>query len=354
MTREYNRQHQAIEKYYNIDGKPKDILKESWDFLIILDACRYDYFIKVYKKYLSKGNLKKAISPTTRTMTWLNRIFPGFYNGIVYISANPYINSRAKIIGQYGDGYEAKKHFYKIIDAWDFGWNDSVGSIFPVEINKAFFNARKQYKDKRFILHYIQPHEPYISENYRKYILKKEKNIRAKAIFKTRAGELREDPRKEGAEPDKEPITFIKIIKELILKFLGEDILWKIKDHIIYRRIMRFLKGPPKSQIRAILLNEGQSGLRRAYKENLELALKSVKEVIKNIDGEILITSDHGEFLGEYGLYTHPEQPRKPETTEVPWFKIDKMKRQRIEEPQKISRDIDEAVNILKGLKSFN
>ena len=37
-----------------------EIVKEKWDYLIILDACRYDYFQDVYKKYL-QGELFKKI-----------------------------------------------------------------------------------------------------------------------------------------------------------------------------------------------------------------------------------------------------------------------------------------------------
>jgi len=324
-------------------------LKEDWDFLIILDACRYDYFKRVYKKYIDRGNLKKAISPTTRTMAWLNKVFPGFYDDIVYISASPYITSKAEIVGQYGDKYDGKKHFYKIIDVWDFGWNDTVTSVFPGEINKAFLDVRREHRDKRFILHYMQPHEPYISEKYTKYIPGIEKNIRTGAIIKTRSG-LRKDPRKKTMEYDKKSISFTGIIKRLIFKFFSEDTSWKIRNHIVYRRIIKFLKGPPKSQISAIIFNEGWHGLREAYRENLELALRSVKKIIDIIEGKILITSDHGEFLGEYGLYRHPDKPRKPENTEIPWLGINKRKRERIKESEKISKKIDDALDILKNL----
>ena len=57
-----------ITTMYEVDGKQTDILKEDWDFLIILDACRYDYFKGGYNKYIKEGNLKKAVSPGIHTM----------------------------------------------------------------------------------------------------------------------------------------------------------------------------------------------------------------------------------------------------------------------------------------------
>ena len=41
------------------------------------------------------------------------------------------------------------------------GWRDKLGSVPPNEVNKSFFRIEKNYNNKRFILHYIQPHEPY-------------------------------------------------------------------------------------------------------------------------------------------------------------------------------------------------
>jgi len=65
------------------------IWNKSWKYLIILDACRYDYFKRLYKRYLG-GWLKKVISPASETREWLMKIFRGkIYLDIVYISANP-------------------------------------------------------------------------------------------------------------------------------------------------------------------------------------------------------------------------------------------------------------------------
>jgi len=43
----------------------------------------------------------------------------------------------------------------------------------------------------------------------------------------------------------------------------------------------------------------GMVGLRKAYKENLELVLGYVAELSESLPGNFLITADHGELLRE-------------------------------------------------------
>ena len=69
----------------------------------------------------------------------------------------------------------------------------------------------------------------------------------------------------------------------------------------------------------------GDNKLKEAYEENLRFVLKYVKEIVEFIpSGKIVITSDHGELLGEEGKYGHPGNFRHPKLLEVPWLEIDK------------------------------
>ena len=80
----------------------------------------------------------------------------------IYISGNPYINSKVETAG-----FDAKKHFYKVIDVWDFGWDWRIGTVPPREINRAALRCYLKYPGKRFIIHYMQPHAPYLSAKFR-------------------------------------------------------------------------------------------------------------------------------------------------------------------------------------------
>ncbi len=82
-----------------------NIVKESWDFLVILDACRYDYFEWLYADYI-QGDLSKRISAGTSTGQWRDSNFPDYYDDIVYITANPHFCQDIAVAG-----YTAGEHF---------------------------------------------------------------------------------------------------------------------------------------------------------------------------------------------------------------------------------------------------
>ena len=293
------------EGYYKVEGEAKNLLEENWDVLIILDACRYDYFKDLYGNYLD-GNVKKAISPATTTMDWLNKVFPDFYDDIVYISANPFINSKIEVKDKYGLRFNGKKYFFKIIDVWKGGWDNQLETTPPSNVNKALFRLKANYTNKRFIVHYMQPHAPYISKNYASYI----PSMRSvEEIFVINM---------KGGQKKYTNVNIRTLGRKVIQKTLGLEVAWKIG---------RLLKLPIDSQVGAIGYKEGLKGLRNAYKENLEVVLGSVAELVKNVSGNILITADHGEYLGENRRYGHGLLwPRRPPNTEVPWLIIEKNK----------------------------
>lgn len=304
-----------MEEYYLVDGQKKKIAQEKWDFLIILDACRYDYFEKAYRKYLKEGELHKAISPAIHTMDWLNAAFPGKYDDIVYLSTNPYVNSKTEVQNTIGYSYKGSDHFFKIIDIWETGWNDVVGSVLPEEVNRAFFDVLDKYGDKRFVLHFIQPHKPFVGGHYQKYY---EDLPKAYSEFRRQDVKLRK--RKKTFKR-----TLKTFVTNLIIKYLGMGTMCKISI---------LIRGAPQSPEVAIWASEGKKGYLNAYKENLNHVLEMVGELVEKVDGRYLITADHGEFLGEYGYYGHPDNIRKRENTEVPWMIIDKGDRKRAEKAQ--------------------
>ena len=162
------------------------IRKMDWDYLIILDACRYDYFEKVYKKFFRdiEGRYKirflKVISPGNWTVAWLKSVWGNKkYSNIIYVSGNPYINSKGLM-----KEYDARKHFYKIIDVWYSGWDKKSNTTHPEKMNEIAQKVISKYPEKKVIIHYMQPHAPYISEEAIKF---KEalwkKNIRRKIFI---------------------------------------------------------------------------------------------------------------------------------------------------------------------------
>jgi hypothetical protein len=73
-------------------------MDEEWDHLIVLDGCRYDYFSRLHGVHMD-GKLERALSVGSNTEEWRDNSFPDRYGDVVYVSANPYINSRVEVRG---------------------------------------------------------------------------------------------------------------------------------------------------------------------------------------------------------------------------------------------------------------
>jgi hypothetical protein len=65
-----------------------------------------------------------------------------------------------------------------------------------------------------------------------------------------------------------------------------------------------------------------EAAVRTAYRENLEHVLDSVSLLVDSIDAErVVITADHGNSFGSWGLYGHPRAPIAA-LREVPWCEL--------------------------------
>lgn len=283
-----------------------NIIQERWDYLIILDACRYDFFKKAYRQYL-KGDLSKKISMGSCTDQWRNNTFTGYYDDIVYISANPRISSDIAVTD-----FKASDHFHKVHDVWKAGWDQERGTVLPETLTNRTFEIIGDTKDKRVIIHYLQPHAPYLGfGNGLSGFIDPDTNM-SKVLLGINIEERQAKIR----------MSLVKYFVELIRKhrvlqgFLGDHPEWMLRQ-------LFFL--PPKTPMDAVRRKFGRKGLVRAYRENLDIVLKEVSRLVKHLSGRIVITADHGEMLGENLCYTHGHDSDKPQLIEIPWLVIDKL-----------------------------
>lgn len=59
-----------------------------------------------------------------------------------------------------------------------------------------------------------------------------------------------------------------------------------------------------------------------AYLDNLRYVLDSVELLLENVDADrVVISADHGECIGEYGIYGHPDRIALDPLREVPWVR---------------------------------
>ncbi|MBD3211018.1 MAG: hypothetical protein GF311_00280 [Candidatus Lokiarchaeota archaeon] len=101
------------------------------------------------------GNLEKRISRGAHTISFLKKNFTkrNKYKDIIYISANPYVSKYLS------------NSFYKLIPAWKEGWNQKEKTVLPEYMLNITKQIVERYPNKKFIIHFMQPHYPYIRIN---------------------------------------------------------------------------------------------------------------------------------------------------------------------------------------------
>lgn len=101
--------------------------------------------------------------------------------------------------------------------------------------------------------------------------------------------------------------------------------------------------------------------MRAVYAENIEYVMEALERLIDSIDGKIVITSDHGELLGErftkwkrwldnrwgtdWDRYTwgHYRDIDVPELVEAPWLELPSESRRQITADRPIDDEFDQS-----------
>lgn len=269
---------------YRVAGVDVNIVDTPWDFLVILDACRYDVFKHTIPSVGLKGLVSKAVSPATWTMEWLQKQFPGYYDDVVYISASPYVNSAMRVCHKppLSDRlcYNAKHHFFKVVDVWDTGWDDCLGTVPPERVNHAFINSYLRFKQKRFILHYMQPHVPYLCLSH-------------------------------NGEGGKQYVP--SYLQRMLNMVLSQRMVWTIK---------KLFGCNGSSSMENCFRRFGCDGIGFCYQYNVFLVLQCVSRLIHSITGRWLVTADHGERIMPWFGKPHGGH-RDGDVVMVPWYVTD-------------------------------
>jgi hypothetical protein len=147
----YQFTNHIIPFFYRVKNNGIHIMEQDWDNLIILDACRFESFEKAISCFNSKGDLNKIISRGCTTVEFIKENFSHTkFLDTIYVTANPYLTLMVR------------KNFYKIVNLWRDGWDEELNTVHPEEVTKRAIEIHKMYPEKRLIIHYMQPHSPYI------------------------------------------------------------------------------------------------------------------------------------------------------------------------------------------------
>jgi len=150
----------------------------------------------------------------------------------------------------------APEQFLELDEVWRYAWDDSLGIVPPRPVTDRATAVARDRQPDRLIVHYMQPHHPFISGDT--------------------AEPFAADP--FGRENE------TTVVDALRKGGLSRDAFWE------------------------------------AYRDNLHLVLEDVAVLLANHDAEtVVITADHGDALGEWGIYDHPAGCLHPVVKNVPW-----------------------------------
>lgn len=250
-----------LRPYYRFFGpQGEDFTEQDWDNLLILDACRYDMFEDVCE---IDGTLESTTSVGSSTPEFLKRTFRnGSFPETVYVTANPQVNLRLNV-----------GIFHDVVNVWENEWDDDLGTVRPEKVTDAALEAQNRYPNKRLIVHYMQPHYPFIGD--------------LSGEIEGHSGFELTKRLANNEEANRDHRTVWDKLKE---GEVSKEVVWE------------------------------------AYLENLKIVLDDIQGSIEEFQGKTVITSDHGNLLGEVTtplgleLYGHPTGIHAENLVTVPWL----------------------------------
>lgn len=235
------------------DPSGVDIFAEDWDTLIVLDACRYDLF---ERRSTLPGDLEARSSRGSGTVEFLRGNVAGRdLRDTVYVTANPQL---------YRHREELDPTFHDVIHVWmEEGWDDRYGTVLPETTTRYALEAAKRYETKRLVIHYLQPHYPFI-------------------------GSGTEFDNGHVGDPDGGPSFWIRLMDGSL----------EVDPDVV----------------------------RDAYANNLDRVLPHVASLLEALEGRTVVTADHGNLLGERVApvpirgWGHPKGIHVEPLLKVPWL----------------------------------
>lgn len=183
--------------------------------------------------------------------------------------------------------------FHAVVDLLEY-WDDDIQTVSPADVVAAGKKVKLEYPEKKYIFHFMQPHYPFLGKT-------------GQTINHRGHEEKADDPK------------------------LDQPNIWDT---------LQWGKDPTVTETKVW----------RAYKENLDIVLDHVEELLDILNGQTVITADHGNLIGDrlrpipVRGYGHTGGSRSPELVTVPWHVIESDTRRRLTvEPPDEVRTPDES-----------
>lgn len=191
--------------------------------------------------------------------------------------------------------------FYAVKTVVD-DWDEDTGTVLPEDVTRTAIETANEYPTKRLIVHYMQPHAPHL-------------------------GEIAQNIDIQIAGWD---------------KYMGQEQKAKINEGITIWRLFK----------RGVLTRDQ---LRKSYIQNLHTVEDKLADLLKQLSGKTVITSDHGENLGEsYAGFT--QLGHRKDTKEcrfVPWLELEYDRRKEIVEEEPVGNQSPEGEYVNEKLREL-
>lgn len=178
--------------------------------------------------------------------------------------------------------------FELLDELWRYCWDDDLGTVPPSAVSDRAIQVARDRNPEYLIIHYMQPHHPFVGSD----------------LF----GQFGIDPFGDRNE--------MTVVDALRLGKVSREDFWN------------------------------------AYRDTLRHVLQSVSVLLTNIDANtVAISSDHGEAIGEWGVYGHPAGCLHPSVKNVPW--VETTATDTGEYEPTIERTPEENVNVERRLRDL-
>lgn len=225
--------------------------------VLVLDACRQDMFEEM------TGLKGERITRGAASIRFVKNNFSDQeFKDCILITANPhYYETLFKEI----TGRELDEVFFETWHSYKDKYDDELQTTTAESVMEDVRTAKKLFPEKNLIVHFMQPHFPFINT----------------------------DEEIKG-----------NFLEQKLAKGRDEDHVWD-----------QLYKG-----------NEDLETVENAYRENLRYILKVLQENTAVFNDQTWITADHGNFLGEDGFYGHPPEREREPVMKVPLTTLSKLK----------------------------